>query len=90
MKSNSIARRAANHRARGKVKVDPLRKLGEAIRRLRRQRKMSQVALADRADMHRTYICHIERGERDIPLSSLANLAQALGTSISNLTTGIK
>ncbi len=52
---------------------------GKAIRRLRESLGFSQEALADRADIHRTYIGGIERGERNPTLTMIHRLADALG-----------
>ena len=39
---------------------------------------MSQEELAERANLHRTYISSIERGHRNISLGNLFHLAKAL------------
>ena len=57
--------------------------LGRAIRRLRKQRKLSIEALALEADMHPTYLSGIERGKRNPTWSKLCGLAEALGISVS-------
>lgn len=49
------------------------------VRRVRRQRKMSQEALAAAANLHRTYVGSIERAERNVSLDSLVALAEGLG-----------
>jgi transcriptional regulator with XRE-family HTH domain len=59
--------------------------LGRRIRQLRRQERISQEELAARADLHRNYIGSIERGERDVGVSSLARIAFALGISLAEL-----
>lgn len=46
---------------------------------------MSQEVLAERADLHRTYVTDIERGTRNLTLESISKLAAALGVSISEL-----
>jgi transcriptional regulator with XRE-family HTH domain len=51
------------------------------LRRLRHQRKRSQEELAELCGYHRTYIGSIERGERNITLSTLEALAESLGVS---------
>lgn len=43
---------------------------------------ISQEELAERAGLHRTYICDIERGARNVTLESIGRLAHALGISI--------
>lgn len=51
---------------------------------------LSQEALAERADLHRTYVADIERGGRNVSLKNIAKLARALDLSISSLCLGIK
>lgn len=55
------------------------------IRRLRRQRSLSQEALADICGLHRTYVGSVERGERNVTLSSLELLAKALDVPVVDL-----
>lgn len=57
------------------------------LRRLRKNRGLSQEALADLAEIHRTYIGAIERGERNITLDSLDKIAAALETTTLELVT---
>ena len=45
----------------------------------------SQEILAERADLHRTYVTDIERGTRNLTLESISRLANALGVSIREL-----
>jgi transcriptional regulator with XRE-family HTH domain len=54
------------------------RAFGNRVRELRAQRGLSQEALAERADLHRTYVGSVERGERNISLDNIYVLAQAL------------
>ncbi len=56
--------------------------LARSVRLLRNQLGLSQEELADRADLHRTYIAGIERGGRNITLKSVEKLSQALGVSV--------
>ena len=52
---------------------------GRRIRAAREARGWTQEDLAHQADLDRTYIGGIERGERNIALLSLNKLAKALG-----------
>jgi len=42
---------------------------------------ISQEALAERSSMHRTYICDVERGSRNVSLETIERLARALWIS---------
>ena len=55
--------------------------VGRNIRRLRRERALSQEDLADEIGVHRTYMGGVERGERNLTLRSLERLAERLGVS---------
>ncbi|WP_231648615.1 helix-turn-helix domain-containing protein [Saccharothrix sp. NRRL B-16348] len=55
-----------------------LQAFGATVRQIREQSGLSQETLADRADLHRTYVSSIERGERNIGLINIVALAEAL------------
>ena len=52
---------------------------------MRLERGYSQEALAERSDLHRTYIGTVERGEQNITVKVAAKIAAALGVSLSEL-----
>jgi two-component system response regulator len=54
---------------------------GASVKYWRHQLGISQEALAERADMHRTYICDVERGSRNVSLETIERLARALEIS---------
>jgi transcriptional regulator with XRE-family HTH domain len=58
-----------------------LLRFGRHVRRLRRDRDLSQEALADAAHIHRTHLSAIERGGRAPGLLLILDLAIALGIS---------
>jgi transcriptional regulator with XRE-family HTH domain len=61
--------------------------LGEAIRQLRLEAKLSQEQLAERAATDLTQVGGIERGVRNPSYTTLVRLANALETSVGELTT---
>lgn len=53
-----------------------------SLRKWRNRRGLSQEELAERADLHRTYISDVERGARNLSLESISKLANALEISL--------
>lgn len=64
---------------------DPKHVLGRAIRKRRLHLRLSQEKLAERADLHWTYIGGIERGERNVSLLNIVKIAKALQITPSEL-----
>ncbi len=58
---------------------------GENVRKFRRKLNISQEELADKADLHRTYIGMIERAEKNITLVNIEKIANALEVKIEDL-----
>jgi transcriptional regulator with XRE-family HTH domain len=67
------------------VKDDPRIVLGKAVREHRNALGWSQEALAERANLHWTYIGGIERGERNVALLNITAIARALNITPSEL-----
>ena len=65
--------------------MDIQHKFGQRIRRLRRERKLSQEKLAELANIHRTYMGSVERGERNVSLINIKKIADALNVPLSEL-----
>lgn len=59
--------------------------LGEAIRRVRLSMGISQEKLALLAEVDRSYVGRVERGDNNVAVLTLARLAQALDISIAKL-----
>ena len=64
---------------------DVRKPFGSSVRSWRNRLGISQEELAGRAGLHRTYICDVERGSRNVTLQSIEKLAQALEISVSTL-----
>jgi transcriptional regulator with XRE-family HTH domain len=67
-----------------------LASFGDAVRQVRKERNLSQEALADLADLDRTYISGTERGVRNPSLRSIARIATALDVSLEELFKPVK
>jgi len=68
---------------------DPRTMFGTAVRRERLRRKFSQEELADRAELDRSYIGQVERGETNISLMNLVKIADALNVGPERLVKGL-
>ena len=66
-------------------KVDIEKNFGLAVRKWREKLRLSQEDLAKRADLHRTYICDIERGARNVSLKNVEKIVDALGIPLTTL-----
>lgn len=62
-----------------------LKKFGLRVRFFRLRLQLSQDELARKADLHRTYVGAVERGERNICLTNIFRLADALGVETKDL-----
>ncbi|MCA9801539.1 MAG: response regulator [Cyanobacteria bacterium HKST-UBA02] len=62
-----------------------LNALSKTIRKRREELGLSQTELAERAGLHRTYICNIERGTQNLSLESLNNIARSLDIPVARL-----
>jgi len=61
------------------------RSLGRRIRELRSRHGWTQEQFAEYCGLHRTYLGHVERGEKNVSLSTVLRVANALGVRISSL-----
>lgn len=60
-------------------------KLGSVIKQIRKDKGVSQEQLALTADIDRTYISDIEKGERNVSILTLKKIADALQVSMSQI-----
>lgn len=69
-----------------KNRQDPiLVALGNAIRHIRVEKGISQEKLALLAEVDRSYVGRVERGDNNVAVLTLARLAKALGSSLRDL-----
>jgi transcriptional regulator with XRE-family HTH domain len=71
------------------VKNDVRLLVGQRIRHYREKQGWSQEKLGEIADLDRTYVGRIERGEKNIGLENLVRLARVLGVRTSRLLDGL-
>ncbi|RTL53467.1 MAG: XRE family transcriptional regulator [Rhodocyclaceae bacterium] len=57
---------------------------GQAVRACRKEMDLSQEALADLAEIDRSHMGKIERGERNVTLLNVVRIARALGLEASD------
>lgn len=69
------------------MKEKVLIQFGKKVRELRIKQNISQEKLAEKANVHRTYIGMIERAEKNITLINIEKIAKALDVNINDLFT---
>lgn len=69
--------------------MDIREKFGKRIKELRQSKNFSQEALAHLAELDRTYIPSIEKGERNVSIEVIQKLSVAFGIKISELLKGL-
>ena len=67
-----------------------LRALGDRVRDRRTEQKLTQTELGDKCGLHRTFIGSVERGERNVSILNLRQIARALRASMAELLNGSK
>jgi len=67
------------------MRTDLVHVFARNLRGLRETAGLSQEELAARANLHRTYVGSVERGERNISLRNVERLARALGVEATRL-----
>jgi transcriptional regulator with XRE-family HTH domain len=65
--------------------MDIKKKFGKKVKLLRIEKGWSQEKLAFSADLDRTYISSIEKGERNVSITVIEKIAKAFRVSISEL-----
>lgn len=56
-------------------------KFGNSVRELRTAAGLTQEGLADAAELDRSYVGSVERGERNLSIENVCRLARAIGVS---------
>lgn len=59
-----------------------LKSIGEAIRANRKAQTLSQMALGEICGLHRSYICDVERGVRNLTYLTLVKVAGSLKLTV--------
>jgi transcriptional regulator with XRE-family HTH domain len=58
---------------------------GEAIRACRKEARLTQEGLAERAELNPNYLGEVERGNKECSLTTMVKIAKALGVRVSYL-----
>ena len=66
-------------------KYNVRKKFGKRLRVLRKSAQLSQEELGFKANIHRTYIGAVERGEQNVSLDNIYRLAKALKVELKEL-----
>jgi transcriptional regulator with XRE-family HTH domain len=66
-------------------RTEPQPGLARAIRKLRTEQRLSQEELGLRAEIHPTWISHIESGRNNPAWGSVRRIAAALGVGVAEL-----
>jgi len=60
-------------------------RFGDKVRKLRKEKNLSQEELSFKSNLHRTYIGMIERAEKNITLINMEKIAHALEVELEEL-----
>lgn len=64
--------------------------IGERIKKIRIEKKLTQEQLAWEANVDRTYMNHVENGRKNISIKSLEKIIRALNVNFSDFFKNIK
>jgi len=64
---------------------DDAKKLGENLKKIRTEKDITQVEIAKKLNVNRSFVSNIENGKTNPTLSTITNLAKALGVSTNEL-----
>jgi transcriptional regulator with XRE-family HTH domain len=71
------------------VRHNVAKRFGQRIKKLRLRKGLSQEALAAKAELDRAFLSGIERGVENPSHFTIQQIADALGTSVEQLTKGL-
>ena len=63
--------------------------IGERVRKLRKQKGWTQVEMAEKTGLDRSFLADVERGRRNISIRNLSIIAQSFEKSLSRFLSGI-
>lgn len=66
-------------------KSELVQRIGERIRRVRKEINLSQEQLAERSGLHTNYVGQVERGEKNLTLETLEKVVGGLDISLEEL-----
>ena len=66
-------------------KEELLIRIGKNIRKIREEKQISQAELAARCNYEKSNMSRIESGKTNFTIGTLLNIAESLGTSITDL-----
>lgn len=67
------------------METQALKELGRNIREKREEKGLTQIEVADKAELDRNYIGMVERGERNPSYLSLIKIAKGLNITVDQL-----
>ena len=79
----------ANRSRRQKIILPHRKLIGDSIRRFRRDAKLTQESLAERAELNLKCLGEIERGEKVISIEALMRIAKAVKMPVADFLRGI-
>ncbi len=65
--------------------TEDAKKLGENLKRIRTEKNITQTQIAKTLSANRSFVSNIENGKTNPTLSTITNLAKALGVLVSEL-----
>lgn len=65
--------------------TDDVKKLGENLKRIRIKKNITQVEIAKKLGVDRSFVSNLENAKTNPTLATITNLAQALGVSTNEL-----